>query len=126
MRERPLVVLDTNMLLVPLQFGVDVFDEVQRLVPGARMAVVRGTLEELDRIASRGGRDARYARLAKRMILLKNLEVLDMNGPVDPALVELAKRGAIIATNDRLLKRRVWAVGARVIALRDRGHLELF
>jgi len=125
-RERPLVVLDTNMLLVPLQFGVDVFDEIQRLVPGARMAVVRGTLEELDRIASRGGRDARYARLAKRMILLKSLEVLDIDGPVDPALVELAKQGAIIATNDRLLKRRVWAVGARVIALRDKGHLELF
>lgn len=126
MRERPLVVLDTNMLLVPLQFGVDVFDEIQRLVPGARMAIVRGTLEELDRIASRGGRDARYARLAKRMILLKNLEVLNIDGPVDPALVELAKQGAIIATNDRLLKRRVWAVGSRVIALRDKGHLELF
>ncbi len=126
MRRRPLVVLDTNMLLVPLQFGVDVFDEIQRLVPGAEMAVVRGTLDELERIASRGGRDARYARLARRMVDLKGLTVLEVGGPVDPALVSLAKEGAIIATNDRILKKKVWVAGGRVIALRDKGHLDLF
>ncbi len=123
---RPIVAIDTNMLLVPFQFGVDIFEEIRRLVPGARIVVLRGTIRELEKIAERGVKERKYATLAKKLLDINRVEIINRDGPVDSELVRLAREGAIIATNDRKLKRRVWEAGGRVIALRERNRLELF
>ncbi|MDN5358167.1 MAG: uncharacterized protein PWP76_10 [Candidatus Diapherotrites archaeon] len=123
---RPIVVVDTNMLLVPFQFGVDVFEEIRRLVPNARIVVLKGSIRELDKIAQQGVKERKYVTLAKKLISINRVEIIDREGPVDTELVRLAKEGAIVATNDRELKRRVWEAGGRVIALREKNRLELF
>lgn len=123
---RPIVALDTNMLLVPFQFGVDVFEEIERLLPGARVVILKGTVRELDRIAEQGAKEKKYVKLAKRLIEIRRVEIIDRDGPVDSELLRLAKGGAIIATNDRELKKKVWGAGGRVIALREKNRLELF
>jgi rRNA-processing protein FCF1 len=122
---RPIVALDTNMLLVPFQFGVDIIDEVQRLVPGAKLVVIRGTISELNRIAKQGVKEKKYSMLAKKLIEVNHIEILPEDGPVDTKLVKLAEKGVIIATNDRELKRRVKEVGGRVIYLREKNRLEM-
>lgn len=123
---RPIVALDTNMLLVPFQFGVDIFDEIRRLVPGAKIVVLKGTIRELNKIAEQGVKEKKYVLLAKRLLDMHRVEIVNRDGPVDSELLRLAREGVIIATNDRELKRKVWDVGGRVIALREKNRLELF
>ncbi len=123
---RPRVVLDTNMCLVPFQFGVDVFDEIQRILPGAEVYVPKKVVEELKRLEARGGKTGKMARLALRLLDMRGVKVIDVDAPgTDTALVLLAEKGYIVATNDRELKRRVWKAGGKVLALRERSHLEL-
>ena len=123
---RSIVAVDTNMLLVPFQFGIDIFSEIRRLVPNARVVVLRGTIRELDKIAKQGVKERKYVTLAKKLLDINRVEIIDRDGPVDSELVRLAKEGAIIATNDKELKKRVWEAGGRVIAMREKNRLELF
>jgi rRNA-processing protein FCF1 len=123
---RPVVALDTNILLVPFQFGVDIFEEIQRLVPGARLVVLKGTLRELDKIANQGTKEKKWVALVKKLLEKHHVEILPKDGPVDRKLAELAKSGVIIATNDRELKNKVWSAGGKVISLREKNRLELF
>ncbi len=121
------VVLDTNMLLVPYQFGVDVLEEIQRLLPGTKVYTIPQVIRELEEIERRGGLHERLGvRVARK--LLERVEVLrvDESLPTDSVLVELAREGYVVATNDKQLKKRVWEVGGYVISLRERNHLELF
>ncbi len=119
------VVLDTNMLLVPYQFGVDIFEEIQRILPGVKVYTIPQVIKEIEKL-SRGNLNERLgAKIAKR--LLERVEVLpvDETLPTDTILVELAKDGYVIATNDRLLRKRVREVGGYTIYLRERSHLEM-
>ena len=123
---RQIVAVDTNMLLVPFQFGVDIFEEIRRLIPNARIVVLKGTIRELNKIAEQGTKEKKYVTLAKKLLDINRVEIIDRDGPVDSELVRLAREGAIVATNDRELKKRVWEAGGRVIALREKNRLELF
>ena len=119
------VVLDTNMLLVPYRFGVDIFEEIQRILPGVKVYTIPQVIKEIEKL-SRGNLNERLgAKIAKR--LLERVEVLpvDETLPTDTILVELAKDGYVIATNDRLLRKRVREVGGYTIYLRERSHLEM-
>ncbi len=124
LRGREIVVLDTNMLLVPYQFGVDILEEIQRLLPGARIVTVKPVLKELEKIERQGLHGRLGVRIARK--ILERVEILDTpEKPVDTLLVELAEKGYIIATNDKELKKRVWERGGSVIFLREESHLEL-
>ena len=122
----PVVAVDTNMLLAPFQFGVDVFEEIRRLVPGAKIVVLKNSIGELDKIAKQGVKERKYVALAKKLLDVNRVEIINRGGSVDSELLRLAKEGVIIATNDKELKRKVWDAGGRVIALRERNRLELF
>ncbi len=122
---RPMVFIDTNMLLAPFQFGVDVISEIERLVPGADLYVLSGTIRELDRIAERGTKERKYAALAKKLISIHRIRIIEREGPVDSVLVELAKNGAYVATNDRDLRRRIREAGGHTLFLRELNRLEM-
>ncbi|HWQ21031.1 MAG TPA: DNA-binding protein [Methanotrichaceae archaeon] len=116
--------LDTNALMVPEQFGVDIFSELARLgyiqcfVP---MPVVRelshlaGKAKGLDKIAARVG-----------LALAGRCQVLDAEGNADEALINLAAReNAAVFTNDRILKKRLFSKGITVVHLRQGRYLEI-
>jgi len=122
----PIVAIDTNMLLAPFQFGVDIFEEIRRLVPEAKIVVLKNSIEELDKIAKQGVKERKYVILAKKLLDVNRVEIICRSGSVDSELVQLAKDGIIIATNDKELKKKVWEAGGQVMALRERNRLELF
>ncbi len=122
---RPIVVLDTNMLLVPFQFGVDVISEVERILPGAQLYILRGTIRELDKVAKQGVKEKKYALLAKKLIEVNHIGIIERDGPVDRELVEIAKRGAYVATNDRELRRKIREAGGHTIFLREKNRLDM-
>lgn len=135
------VILDTNMLLVPGQFKVDIFSELDRVMDGPyEILVPEGVLKELDGLVEKGkADDRRAARLAKLLLehqrqrdfraagesRCKGLKIISQsNGMyVDDAILEFAEDGTLVATNDAALKRRLLERGVRVIYLKQRQYL---
>ncbi len=127
---RRTILFDTNFLLIPQQFHIDIFAEVERICPFPYgLAVLAETVRELEHIqASQKGKDAKAAAIALALIKAKDLKTispLQKGGEVDDLLVGLAGGGVIVATQDKALKARILAKGAPVIILRNKKHLEL-
>jgi len=122
------LLFDTNFLLVPFQFKVDLFGELDRLLDVEyEIEIPEGVLMELGRIEKNAkGRDKRNAAsalsLAERFKIVSGERYMNC---VDDALLELAKRDAIICTNDRELRVRAREKGIPVIYLRQKKILEL-
>jgi rRNA-processing protein FCF1 len=118
-------IIDTNALMVPEQFGVDIFSELQRL-GYVQWIVPRSVLGELHYLAAKAdkGRDKIAARVA--LGLAENCHIVgEDNFDADQAIEDLARdQGAAVFTNDRELKKRLFSKGITVIYLRQGRYLE--
>ncbi len=126
-----LVVLDTNFLTIPAQFGVDIFSETEALLEQrVRFLVLESVVNEIkSQISSSSRRRASIFRVAQD--LLRRCEIVHMaptlaHLSVDEQLLEYAAAtGALLATNDQELRERARAKGIPVLTLRDRSRLFL-
>lgn len=119
------VILDTNALMVPEQFNVDIFSELLRL-GYVKWLVPAPVLGELRSLAIRAdkGRDKTAARVALGLAERCNA-VGEDNYDADQAIEELAlETGAAVFTNDRALKKRLFSKGITVVYLRQGRYLE--
>lgn len=117
------VILDTNGLMIPVQFGVDIFEELKRL--GLyEFFVPEAVLKELEMLVKRAkGSDKRAAKVALSMA--GRCVLLDGTGPADDVILRLAEdTGAAVLTNDIELKRRLKAKGISVLSLRQKNRLD--
>jgi len=126
-----LFVPDTNFLLVPGQFGVDIISELNRVIDVRfRIAIPNVVLQELEIIERKSrGKDLMAIRMAKK--LAERFEVVDIGRlgekPIDDQILEFATKNEriIVGTNDRGLKKRLREKGVPVVYLRSRKILEL-
>jgi len=120
------VVLDTNFLLIPGQFGVDIFEELQiRLDFPFKLYIMSGTLAELDKIIEKDKKkDKIAAEIAKKLLKSKKIKIIEQpEMSVDDALVNLSKTtNIIVATQDKELKSRL---GCEKIILRQKKYVKL-
>lgn len=119
------VILDTNSLMAPEQFGVDIFSELQRL-GYIECLVPRPVLRELRSLTTRAdkGRDKVAARVG--LGLAEQCKIIDtaVDG-ADRAIEELAiQENAAVLTSDKALKKRLFSKGITVIYLRQGRYLE--
>lgn len=126
-----IVVLDTNMLTVPAQFGVDIFAETERtLERSIEFVVLQSVVSELKRNlvneTRAGGQIFRIALdLVQRCRVVESGEPRE-GIPVDDEILRYAiTYGAVIATNDKRLKERALSQGTPVLYLRGRKQLQL-
>ncbi len=126
-----LVIPDTNFLLIPGQFGVDIIGELNRVLDVRfRIAVPNVVLQELGVIERKArGKDFLAIRMAKK--LAKRFEVVEIGRfgerPIDDQIFDFAAKNerVIVCTNDKGLKRRLREKGVPVIYLRSKKILEL-
>ncbi|KPU62920.1 nucleotide-binding protein [Thermococcus sp. EP1] len=126
-----IVVPDTNFLLVPGQFGVDIVGELQRILDvNFEIAIPNVVLNELDLIERKvKGRDLMAVRMAKK--LAEKFITLEIGRfgekPIDQQILEFALNmpNVIVCTNDKALKKRLRENGIPVIYLRQKKILEL-
>jgi len=119
------IVVDTNMLLIPYQYRVDIFREFERLLPGLKIYTVPQVVKEVERLLYTGSLEERLAaKIATK--LLERVEILEVDPevPTDRILLELSD-DYIIATNDRELRRKIRERGGTIIFLRELNHLEV-
>ncbi len=118
------VLLDSNFLLLPFQFRVDIFLELKRILPKHEVCVTRSVLRELEGIAKKRGAAGRQARAA--LALANKLQIIETEcEDVDETLLALASRNTIIATSDKVLKESIRKKKAPVIYLRQKKYLEI-
>jgi rRNA-processing protein FCF1 len=119
------VVLDTNALMVPEQFGVKIFSELQRLGYGDYL-VPQQVCQELCLLAERAekGKDKAAARVGLGLAgRCRTVEVSEVDA--DSAVEKLAiAEGAAVFTNDKALKKRLSSKGITVVYLRQGRYLE--
>ncbi|NJD99012.1 nucleotide-binding protein [Thermococcus sp. CX2] len=131
MRREWLVIPDTNFLLVPGQFGVDIISELNRVLDVKfRIVIPNVVLQELDVIERKSrGKDLMAIRMAKK--LAERFETVDIGRfgerPIDDQIFDFALNNerVVVCTNDKGLKKRLRARGIPVVYLRSKKILEL-
>ncbi|MCW3135086.1 MAG: PIN domain-containing protein [Methanophagales archaeon] len=136
------VIVDTNALLIPGEFGVDIFEELERL-GYERVIVPKAVLKELDRLRHRAdlkGKEKRAANIGYSLVLkymwgcgaplhrckvIINEEEEGRGRNADEIIAELAlKKKAAVLTNDEPLMRKLLKSGVVTVYLRGENRLE--
>lgn len=119
------VILDTNFLLIPEQFKVDIFAELEKLFGiKIELYIIDKTIDELKAIK---GKDKFAAKLALQLIEKRNINQLTSEEYVDDAIVSICQRDKtfLVATNDSMLKKRLKKGGIITIELRQKKYLTI-
>jgi len=118
------VLLDSNFLRIPFQFGVDIFSEIERLLstePLYEISTISLVEEEIKRKALQNPTWNSVLELIK----LKNVKVYPMEATdADSGLIGFAHPGDIICTQDKELKLLAKSNGIRVITMTNTSKLE--
>jgi len=122
------VLLDTNALMVPVQFRIDLFDELRCLLGAFEPLVLKDTVKELQGLSSGLGHDGAAARYGLALSDKCTTVCPDepMAGGVDSQIIAYAgKTRCYVVTNDRHLREALLARGIGVISMRKQKRLEL-
>lgn len=136
-QKKKTVLLDTNFLLIPAQFRVDVFAELRRLCDfSCEVAVLAATVAELNGIVNgkeASAKDRAAAKLGLQLIKAKGVTVIRTERKVfkstDKAILDFAVQGrgsVVVATQDRLLREKLKSAGVAVIVMRQKQYLKFF
>jgi hypothetical protein len=112
------IILDTNFVMIPFEFKVDIFDEIKRIADFPyKLAVADSTIKELNKVGNIA------AKFALKLLEVHKVEIIKTGlDYADDAIADLAKhKDMIIATQDLGLKKRV---NCPLIVLKGKSHLE--
>jgi len=124
------IILDSNALFVPLQFKIDIFEELKTLLKKKFEPILLSHAQrELEKLAKEGSpkmqKNALYA-----LQLAGKCRLVDVNkGSVispDDAIIKVAVEwNCPVFTNDRQLRRRLRDINVPVIYVRQKSRLEI-
>ena len=124
------VILDSNALFAPLEFKIDIFEELKRLLNrNVEFILLSPVKRELEMLAAKDSpkirREALFAlKLAEKCkyVPVENDEKLT----TDDAIVRVAKNwNSPVFTNDRQLKLRLRDISVPVIYVRQKSRLDI-
>ncbi len=122
-----MVILDTNFLLIPHQFRINIIAELEKLIESAHELVVgepvRTELEGLAKGRTKEGVAAKVALEALRRGKLK--EISSGEKDADRWILDYCTRnpGTIVCTNDIELRKKLKGTGTRIITMRTRTRI---
>ncbi len=121
------IILDTNFLINCLRFKIDFLEEIQDLIQEPfQIFVLSTTLKELEKINKLKIKESKYAKLALKLVKEKNfLTIKTAFKNTDKAILELANKDSIVATNDKELRNRLRKKGIKTIYVRNKKYLEM-
>jgi rRNA-processing protein FCF1 len=120
------IFIDTMFLMMPFQFKVDIFSELDRLFGNYEACISNITFKELDNIENKAakGADKLAVKAVRKLIEQKNLIIIESNERlVDDFLVKNAEDFDFVATQDKELKRKL-KNRTKFIVLRSGKYLE--
>jgi len=124
------VIADSNALFIPLEFKIDIFTELSRLLNRnyelVLLSPVKRELETLTQKSSpKTRKNAKFAlSLAEKLTCVKIQE--KPNEPTDDTIIRIAKQWKTpVFTNDKQLKKKLRDISVPVIYLRQKSRLEI-
>ena len=124
------IIMDSNALFVPLEFKIDIFTELQRLLNrNIELILLSPIKRELETLAmSSSPKTSKNAKFALSLAE-KCTYVMVSEKPkeqTDDAIVRIAKSWkAPVFTNDKLLKKNLRDISVAVIYVREKSRLEI-
>ncbi|HLC36272.1 MAG TPA: hypothetical protein VJK05_01535 [archaeon] len=119
------VALDTNMLLAIKKLKIDVFEEIKESIGKAEFLIPVQVIKEMQKLSEKNKNLEKASNIALQLIKKnKAKEIQSKEKDADKALIELAKKGIIIATNDKELKKKVLKVKGKILNIRKRKKIE--
>ncbi|MBI2656465.1 DUF188 domain-containing protein [Candidatus Woesearchaeota archaeon] len=122
------IIIDTNFLIIPYKFRVDIFSEFSRICDfNYKLFIFEESINELEKIMqNQRGINKKAAQFALKLIKLKNIGIIKSNEKdVDGLILNDANEDDIIATQDIKLKQELLRKGVSVIMLRQKKYLQL-
>lgn len=122
------IILDTNFLMIPYQNRIDIFSELERMIPEKyELVAPEGVIKELQQIQDTGsGSEKIAAKIALELIEKKGVKAIESHGNVDESILDfIAKnKDSIVCTNDKELKRKLRKSHTPIICLKGKNRLE--
>jgi hypothetical protein len=114
--------------MMPVQFQIDLFDELRMLLGAFEPVVLSTVIGELTGLSRAKGRDGAAARhglvLGEKCTIVESGEL--ESGSIDAQLIEYAARNAcMVVTNDRRIRNALLTRGISVISMRNQKKLEI-
>ena len=122
------IIIDTNFLMIPFQFRVDIFSEFGRVCHfNYKLFIFEQSIDELKNIAKhQPGKHKKAAQLALKLVRAKGITLLSSSQKdADSAILEAADKEMVVATQDAALKRELLKKNASLIILRQKKYLQL-
>ncbi len=114
------IIADTNALLMPFQFNINLDSELDRLFGMWKLYVPKCVISELEGLS----RDMPKAKTA--LIFSKRYEIIETSRRGDEGVLEALKKiEGYLITNDKILKKRALEISSGIIYLRSGNHLEI-
>ena len=122
------IIIDTNFLMIPIQFRVDIFSEIDRICNfNYKLYIFDKSIDELKNIVKKQAvKNRKAAQFALKLVKLKNIGIIKSEKEnVDALILNNLGEDTIVATQDLLLKKKLLEKGASVIILRQKKYLQL-
>lgn len=122
------IIIDTNFLMLPIQFRVDIFSEIDRICNFSyKLYIFDKSIDELNNIIkNQPQKHKKAAQFALKMVKLKNIGIIKSEKKnVDVLILNNLSKDTIVATQDSSLKKKLLEKGASVIILRQKKYLQL-
>lgn len=103
------IIIDTNALMAIAELKLDIFSELERVCDFKyELLATGGIIKELENIMeTQPGKYKRAAKLALALLKAKGVKVINEEGPVDDLLLAFSKKGYLILTQDKELKKKL-------------------
>jgi rRNA-processing protein FCF1 len=130
-KKQPLkIIVDSNALFVPLQYKIDIFAELPKLLNrNYELILISPVKHELETLAQKNSlktrKNAQFAfSIAQKCTYIKVPE--QPNEPTDEAILRTAKQwNTPVFTNDKQLKQKLRDISVPVIYVRAKSRLEI-
>lgn len=122
------ILCDTNFLLIPLRFGVDVFTETEEALNDLTKLYVSSRVIDEIKLLKTDAKPNFEKELLFALKMIEQCELIEDNSEtlVDDSLIELArKNNMVIGTTDSELRKNARIEGVKVIYLRQKRYLVL-
>ena len=123
------VILDTNFLLIPYQFKIDIFSEIDLIIHEKyALCAPEAVIGELKKLSESKGKDGKAAKLALALMAKKNVNIIKDSKRTeygDKAILDIADKNTLVATQDIELRKRLKLKGIRAIIMWQKRHLRI-
>ncbi|HVO36883.1 MAG TPA: hypothetical protein VMT01_01775 [Candidatus Acidoferrum sp.] len=124
------IILDSNALFVPLQFKIDIFEELKNLLKtNLEYILLSPVKQELQELAEKGQpqmrKNATYALELARKCKLAKVDAVCGSFPDDIILRIAREWNCPVFTNDRQLRKKLRDINVPVIYVRQKSCLEI-